>query len=606
MSLPKVPSSKAKDLHDGVSSFERVSRLFKEIESFIENELADTPLLSASYEIPRMKSKRKRGPYLIKPLNKSKARKTLNDMEYDPVRMEWAGNAAALKNFAGVRPALISNKANNFRPNSDGMVWNAKEQKWEGNYEDLRAFGTQKPALIIHKNDGNVPKVINGMSFNPATMTWEGNSDDLLDFGTISDETTPKDDGFTVGTEFQLSPMLTRQFAECAAKHATETGGWWRDEKSREHLSVIRFMSIMRLVRDAKRAAYALEPSYMDIVPDDQNSGPKLKSPHAETEVDFDDVWDEVGPFDGTVKLKLPEASDLDQELSNFGTVSGRKLAIVDEDWDNDFSDDFKKVFPRKLSTHKPIPSFEPLSSPSPPLPSITPSSSSSSTSAAPTSSSSFNGTITKLGKGGAAEIKPFALLKADAPHRRSFHDLKAAKALPKVAWDEDEDEDGLEIPTEPLKLKLNRTPSIASNENNDEEKEDIGDDFGDDFGDDDFGDDNEDTSSIPPPEETQSSHAFVEDDVEEEDWNDVVLPPTSLGEPVTRRPQQPTYQPPEKEEWDDFDITPEKIELKLSQHKLQQHEQKTSSHKKHKGKAEEEELDGLDIPDGFQLRLKR
>lgn len=90
-------------------------------------------------------------------------------------------------------------------------------------------------------------------------------------------------------------------------------------------------------------------------------------------------------------------------------------------------------------------------------------------------------------------------------------------------------------------------------------------------------------------------------------DWNDVELPPTSsLGEPVTRRPQQPNYQPPEKEEWDEFEITPEKLELKLSQHKSQKQHQQTSNHKKHKGKAEEEELDGLDIPDGFQLRLKR
>lgn len=38
----------------------------------------------------------------------------------------------------------------------------------------------------------------------------------------------------------------------------------------------------MRLVRDAKRAAFALEePSYMDIAIS-ENTGLKLKSPHAE------------------------------------------------------------------------------------------------------------------------------------------------------------------------------------------------------------------------------------------------------------------------------------------------------------------------------------
>jgi len=646
MSLPKSASmsSKSKDLHDhGVSSFERATLLFKEIEHFIESELADTPSISASYEIPRMKSKRKRGPYLIRPLNKSKARKTLNDMEYDPIKMEWMGNVGALKTFGVGRPALITNKANNFRPKTEGkMIWNAKEQKWEGNWDDLRPFEKRKPPLIksiatdvipkewrfVLRDSPNVRRRCignigdkvqpqctylfdyerdrNGMSFNPVTMTWEGNFEALLDFGTISEESNAHDDGFAVGTEFQLSPATIQLFADCAARHTTSTSGWWREEKSREHLSAIRTMSIMRLVRDAKRAAFAFEePSYMDIASNDSNV-PKLKSPHAEPEVDFDDAdaWDDIGPFNGTVRLKLPEATsaeidlDLDQELSKFGSVSTRgKINIVDEDWDGDFAEDLQKVLPRRLSTHKPIPFFDPNPSTSIHTTPILTTPSSSSTVSTPTSA--MNGTITNLGKKNAmSDKKPFALLKADAPHRKSYHDLNTIRASPKVAWDEDE-EDGLEIPAEPLKLKLNRAPSAASASE-------------DELNDGDFDDDDEVSDKVS---DKISNHeeAFDDREVEEEDWNDVELPPTALGEPLTRRLElhnHQSYQPPEKEEWDDFEIPPEKLELKLSQHKLpqqqQQQQQPKSTKKTHKGKAEEEDLDGLDIPDGFKFGLKR
>lgn len=601
MSLPKA-SSKNKDLHDAVSSFERATLIFKEIEAFIENELADTPPISASYEIPRMKSKRKRGPFLIKPLNKSKARKTLNDMEYDPVRMEWMGNTGALKTFAGGRPALISNKANQFRPKSDGkMVWNAKEQKWEGNYEELRNFEKRTVALIKQRND-IIPKDQNGMSFNPVTMTWEGNFEALLDFGTISEEahSVHHDDGFKVGTEFQLSPATTQLFADCAARHSAATAGWWREEKSREHLSAIRTMSIMRLVRDVKRAAFAYdEPSYMDVV--DKDVPLKLKSPLAEPEVDFDDAWEDVGPFTGTVRVKLPQntSADIDfdlEELSKFGSVSnrsGKVNTVVDEDWDNDFAEDLHKILPRKLSTHRPIPSFDAPSPSTPPFSTPTPSVSTPVNVAASTSSSTpfastpavYNGTVTQLGK----DKKPFALLKVDAPQRKSVHNLNTIKG-PKVAWDEDE-EDGLEIPTEPLKLKLNRAPSTSSVPETASPE----------------GEFDDDEVPVTPTSNVDVGEEVFEGDVEEEDWNDVELP-TALGEPVTRRPEQRqplNYQPPEKEEWDDFEISAERLELKLNQHKQQQQQQ--PHHKKHsKVKAEEEELDGLDIPDGFQLRLKR
>ena len=77
---------------------------------------------------------------------------------------------------------------------------------------------------------------------------------------------------------------------------------------------------------------------------------------------------------------------------------------------------------------------------------------------------------------------------------------------------------------------------------------------------------------------------------------------PASLGEPVTKRPPAPKAQPPGIEEWDDFEIPAEKIELKVSQSNQQRQHKSTRG----VGRGEDDDFDGIDIPEGFQLRLKR
>lgn len=52
-----------------------------------------------------------------------------------------------------------------------------------------------------------------------------------------------------MGTEFQLTAAITQQFADCAAKHSANTSGWWRDEKTREHLLVIRTVCSFLLIK---------------------------------------------------------------------------------------------------------------------------------------------------------------------------------------------------------------------------------------------------------------------------------------------------------------------------------------------------------------------
>lgn len=101
-------------------------------------------------------------------------------------------------------------------------------------------------------------------------------------------------------------------------------------------------------------------------------------------------------------------------------------------------------------------------------------------------------------------------------------------------------------------------------------------------------------------------------------DWADVDVP-QSLGEPITKKLSIPTTQqqvqqqppPPEKEEWDDFEIPAEKLTQKLAQQQLNHQPLVLPHHKsgKFKGirdKEEEDSWDDLEIPENFQLRLKK
>lgn len=597
MAMPKEQEDRF-NAFNFTSSFERASLIFKEIESILESELADTPQIVANYEqnIARVKSKRKRGgPFLIKPLNKSKARKTLNDMEFDPVLGVWVGNDEVMKTFAQHKPALIINKGQTNKPKKEGnMVWDATEHKWRGNEEDLRVFGAKQVPLIAAKS-ANVymKKEINGMSFDPVKMRWVGNETDLdlLDFASISEQLT--DDGFVVGNEFQLSPAAIQLFTDCANRHKISTAGWWQDEKSRTHLHVIRTMSIVRVVRDVKRTAYAFyeEPSDMDIAQDKDALVPEgLKSP---AEADLDDAsWDDVGEFSGSgpLKIKLPEASsnsvdidfDFDQEPGKEEkkslSRSGKQRDLV-EDWDNDFEDDGDKLQNKIVSTPGNKGTIAPGGSVTGTINGF--------------GTGTFNlGLVTNMNNrgGSMSEKKPFALLKADAPARRSFI-LPTANVQKPKASDED-DEFGLEIPTEPLKLKLNRVPPTTTTVPD----EDV---------------DLDGEGALDSGSNTDELFE-EEEEMEEEDWGDVEVP-TSLGEPVTKRPehlQKLNAQPSgaEREEWDDMEIPADKLAIKVAQQKLaaQNAAPTQATQKPNKSKGDDEEgWDDLDIPDNFQDRLK-
>lgn len=585
MSIPKVPSSKSKDvglaaaLSSSMTSFDRANLVLKEIEHFLESELSETPQLSASYDtITRSQPKRKR-PKLIHGLGIKRTRKTVGDMVFDPTTGVWVGNSEALKAFSA-QPQLITSKTRADKSKSlGGMVWDPVAQKWIGNDPDLRLFEKRKVPLIA---GAFKIKEFNGMTFDPVRMTWIGGDDDLPDFGISADASPVKDDGFVVGTEFELLPVTTQQFTECAERHRDRTAGWWREEKTRDYLNVIRTMSVMRMVRDVRRSvtSYYEEPSFMDIAP--ERDEPPLRSPR-EPETDFDDSWDDMGPFENA-KLKLRDDSvdDLDAELDKlskedkekkFASIGTRNSKPIEtEDWDDDFEAEDLKVLPSKLNkSYKPIPNFNPSSS-SPAISSPTPSITFS-------PSPNMTGTITNLSKGGSLNKKPFELLKSDAPHRRSFHLLPVEKKPTKIAW-EDDDEAGLEIPTGPLRLKT--SGDVATN-----------------AGADDAGiiDDDDDV-----PAQDFSNGVEEPEEVEEQDWDDVALP-ASLGDPVTKRAPVARAQPPEIEEWDDFEIPAEKLELKVSQQNIQQRHHKSS--RAGRG-GDDDDFDGIDIPEGMQLRLKR
>lgn len=85
------------------------------------------------------------------------------------------------------------------------------------------------------------------------------------------------------------------------------------------------------------------------------------------------------------------------------------KLNVTEEDWDEDFGD--LGELPSKLTTNK-----APLSLTTAPGLSVTGTPTSGTISPGSFDPSMFSGTITKLN-----DKKPFALLKADAPNRRSF-----------------------------------------------------------------------------------------------------------------------------------------------------------------------------------------
>jgi len=151
-----------------------------------------------------------------------------------------------------------------------------------------------------------------------------------------------------------------------------------------------------------------------------------------------------------------------------------------------------------------------------------------------------------------------------------------------KIAW-EDEDDDGLEIPSGPLRLKPNLNGNASASNAEDDDFDAV-----------------DEEGDAPPLLAQDPENGFDEVEVEDDDWNDVALP-ASLGEPVTKRVPEPKVPQSEVEEWDDFEIPHEKIELKV----LQNHHQRQHKSTRGTARGEDDDFDGIDIPEGVQLQLR-
>ncbi|GAM25526.1 hypothetical protein SAMD00019534_087010 [Acytostelium subglobosum LB1] len=273
-----------------------------------------------SFEHAISKAKRRfekrRGPTLIKPLNKKQNRVVVGDMEFDPVSLTWKGNDDELSGFPrGVAPALISNMGRH----EDSMVignmrWDPKLQEWRGNEADLLRFRT--PGLITPLNGGVLDtKVQNGMVLDPVTMKWRGNEDDLDVFEAMDDQNN--DNTFKEEGEFNITEALLQSFYECQNKHAMDLGGWFpesRDLDDREHLGAIRQMSISKLIQNTTSSSSSnssMIPTIDDngqVVPCSNNNVlPMLLKKKKKKVVDETNEWDDVD-FEGPqpkLQLKL-------------------------------------------------------------------------------------------------------------------------------------------------------------------------------------------------------------------------------------------------------------------------------------------------------------
>eukprot|EP01133_Synstelium_polycarpum_P002640 gene2640-3045_t len=204
-----------------------------EIEQMVKDELAmlekfyvsdhqDVPFERAINKAKR-KFEKRRGPTLIKPLNKKKNRMVVGEMEFDPVAQLWKGNDSDLVSFPrSSAPALITNLGRNEERVVGNMKWDPKQKEWRGNEADLSKFRSLKPGLITQLNSNYNTRVENGMYLDPISMKWRGNEDDL---------------------------------DESETEHA-KLIGWFpedRDLDDREHLYSIRQMSIMKLIKNTTR-----------------------------------------------------------------------------------------------------------------------------------------------------------------------------------------------------------------------------------------------------------------------------------------------------------------------------------------------------------------
>ncbi|EFA75850.1 hypothetical protein PPL_10421 [Heterostelium album PN500] len=252
---------------DTTEALKKASIYILEIEQMVKDELAmlekfyvadhqDVPFEKAINKAKR-KFEKRRGPTLIKPLNKKKNRVVVGEMEFDPVAQLWKGNDSDLNNFprAGA-PALITNMGRNEEKVIGNMKWDPKQKEWRGNESDLSKFRTLKPGLITQLNANFGIRVENGMVLDPVSMKWRGNEDDLDVFDAMDDQNN--DNTFKEEGEFTLSKKLLESLRESQKLHSN-LKGWFPEERDlddRDHFHSIRQMSIMKLVKNTSRQYY--------------------------------------------------------------------------------------------------------------------------------------------------------------------------------------------------------------------------------------------------------------------------------------------------------------------------------------------------------------
>ncbi|KYQ96895.1 hypothetical protein DLAC_04210 [Tieghemostelium lacteum] len=342
------------------NSYRKASQLIFDMEDIIKNELEalekfcksdnnDVPFQRAINKAKR-KFEKRRGPLLIKPLNKKKGRVIIGNMEYDPISQIWKGNEKELNNFPAT-PALITNL---FGKNEEkvvgGMKWDPNQKEWRGNEGELSKFKLIKPALITQLNGNLNIKTENGMVYDPVTMKWRGNEVELDVFDTMDEQN--KDNTFTVGKEFNLTPHLIGLFKKSEEAHNKDLSGWFPEERildDRDFLYSIRNMSIMKLVQTAIQGnpgstSHGAASSSLGGTPSSPGGIIPLISSKPKV-VDETNDWDEVD-FKQTLKLNLKIHQDTgemggDNMSVASGNTNDEMLNLTSEgeeseDWDKE------------------------------------------------------------------------------------------------------------------------------------------------------------------------------------------------------------------------------------------------------------------------------
>ncbi|EGG13853.1 hypothetical protein DFA_11614 [Cavenderia fasciculata] len=317
------------------SALRKANTFILEIEQLVKDELAmlekfyvtdhqDVPFEKAINKAKR-KFEKRRGPTLIKPLNKKKNRIVVSGMEFDPINQMWRGNEDDITNFPGGRgsaPALITNAGLKTENVVGNMEWDPKQNQWRGNERDLTKFKSLKPALITQLNGNFNTRIQNGMVLDPISMKWRGNEDELDVFETMDEQNN--DNTFKVEGEFDLTSELIGSIRRQDQKHKEELKGWFPEDRNlddRDHLYSIRQMSITKLIKNTtSRQAFGRGAS-AGVFSGSGGIGSssvllQLKSNKAV--VDETNDWGDVN-FDEAPTLKLNpkihhDANDVDQD----------------------------------------------------------------------------------------------------------------------------------------------------------------------------------------------------------------------------------------------------------------------------------------------------